>query len=142
MLAGSVILTMLRRRLRVRSGWLALGVVAWLAALALLTGALDWIRTLAERGTLTDRHFDGMSAQITRFTPASYLGDGYVTVHLKGTLVEIVNGVRHTYPVNESVVFQRFSFAQATWIAVDGQNDDGTWIANGDYGTPQQTAHG
>lgn len=106
------------------------------------TGALDWIRTLAERGTLTDRHFDGMSAQITRFTPASYLGDGYVTVHLKGTLVEIVNGVRHTYPVNESVVFQRFSFAQATWIAVDGQNDDGTWIANGDYGTPQQTAHG
>ena len=53
-----------------------------------------------------------------------------------------MNGVRHAYLVNESVVFQRFSFAQASWMAVDGQNDDGTWIANGNYGTPQSTAHG
>ena len=106
------------------------------------SAALDWLRTLADRGTLTDRHFEGMSAQVTKFTPTSYLGDGYVTVHLKGTLVEITNGVRHTYPVDESVVFQRFSFAQTTWMAVDGQNGDGSWIANGNYGTPQQTAHG
>lgn len=106
------------------------------------TAALDWLRTQAERGALTDRHFEGMSARITKFTPTSYLGDGYVTVHLSGALVEIVSGVRHAYPVDESVIFQRFSFAQASWIAVDGQNGDGTWIANGDYGTPQQTAHG
>ena len=65
-----------------------------------------------------------------------------MTVHLKATLVEMTNGVRHTYPVDESVVFQRFSFAQPWWMAVDGQNDDGTWIANGNYGTPQPTAHG
>jgi hypothetical protein len=106
------------------------------------SGALDWLHDLAMRGTLTDRHFEDIRAQVVRFKPTSYLGDGYVTVHLRGTLVETMNGVRHTYPVNESVVFQRFSFAQASWMAVDGQNDDGTWIANGDYGTPQSTAHG
>jgi hypothetical protein len=105
-------------------------------------GALEWLQALAGRGSLTDRHFEEMSAQAVQFKPTSYLGDGYVTVHLRGTLVEIVYGVRHTYSVNESVVFQRFSFAQASWIAVDGQNDDGTWIANGDYGTPQSTSHG
>ena len=106
------------------------------------TAALDWLHELSTRGTLTDRHFENMRALITKFTPTSYLGDGYATVHLQGTLVEVIDGVRHSYPVNESVVFQRFSLAQATWTAVDGQNDDGTWIANGSYGTPQSTAHG
>jgi len=105
-------------------------------------GALDWLHELGVRGTLTDRHFEEMQAQVLQFRPTSYLGDGYVTVRLRGTLIEVMNGVRHAYPVNESAVFQRFSFAQPFWIAVDGQNDDGTWIANGNYGTPQQTAHG
>ncbi|MEA2661678.1 MAG: hypothetical protein QOH08_1250 [Chloroflexota bacterium] len=105
-------------------------------------GAIDWLHELAVRGTLSDRHFERVSARVTRFTPTSYLGDGYATVLLRGTLVETMNGVRHTYPVNESVVFQRFSFAQPFWIAVDGQNDDGTWIANGNYGAPQSLAHG
>jgi hypothetical protein len=104
--------------------------------------AISWLHDLTVRGALTDRHFEDMRAQVVRFTPTSYLGDGYATAHLQGTLVEVMNGVRHTYPVNESVVFQRFSFAQAWWMAVDGQNDDGTWIANGNYGTPQSTAHG
>jgi|GEM_PF-3924330 len=106
------------------------------------TAALDWLHELSTRGTLTDRHFEDMRGRVVRFTPTSYFGDGYVTVHLLGTLIEVIGGVRHTYPVNESVVFQRFSFAQASWMAVDGQNDDGTWIANGSYGTPQSTAHG
>jgi hypothetical protein len=105
-------------------------------------GALDWLHELNARGTLTDRHFENVSAQVVRFTSTSYLGDGYVTVQLHGTLVETMNGARHTYPVNEAVMFQRFSFAQPYWIAVDGQNDDGTWIANGNYGTPQSTSHG
>ncbi len=63
-------------------------------------------------------------------------------MHLRGTLVETIDGARRTDVVDESVVFQRFSFAQATWIAMDGQNDDGRWIANGNYGTPQSNAHG
>jgi hypothetical protein len=106
------------------------------------TGAIDWLHDLTIRGTLSDRHFENVRAQIVRYEPTSFLGDGYVTVHLGGTLVEVMNGVRHTYPVDESVVFQRFSFAQAAWVAVDGQNDDGTWIANGSYGTPQPSFHG
>ena len=65
-----------------------------------------------------------------------------MTVHLRGTLVETINGARHTDVVDESVVFQRFSFPQATWMAVDGQNNDGSWIANGNYGTPQSNVHG
>ena len=106
------------------------------------TSAIDWLHDLTIRGTLSDRHFEEIHAQIVRYAPTSFLGDGYVTVHLRGRLVETMSGVRHTYPVDESVVFQRFSFAQAAWLAVDGQNDDGTWIANGSYGTPQPTAHG
>ena len=105
-------------------------------------GALDWLHELAVRGSLTDRHFEDIRAQVTQYRPTSYLGDGYVTVALRGTLVETMNGARHSYPVNESVVFQRFSFAQPFWMAVDGQNDDGSWIAKGSYGTPQSTAHG
>jgi hypothetical protein len=105
-------------------------------------GAIDWLGTLAARGTLTDRHFENMRAQIVGFRPTSYLGDGYVTVHLLGTLIETMNGVRHTYRVDEHVLFARFSFVQASWLAVDGQNDDGTWIANGNYGTPEPLAHG
>ena len=64
------------------------------------------------------------------------------SVSWEDSLVKTMSGVRHTYPIDESVIFQRFSFAQASWTAVDGQNDDGTWIANGSYGTPQSTAHG
>src|SRR4029077_16858449 len=52
-------------------------------------GALDWLRTLAERGTLTDRHFENTTAQIVDFTPTPYLGDGYLTVELHSTLVEV-----------------------------------------------------
>ena len=106
------------------------------------TAAISWLHDLTMRGALTDRHFEDMRARVVKFAPTSYLGDGYVTVHLLGTLIEVIGGVRHAYPVNESVVFQRFSLAQASWMAVDGQNDDGTWIANGNYGTPQPTAHG
>jgi hypothetical protein len=105
-------------------------------------GALDWLQALAVRGSLTDRHFEGMRAQITAFSPTSYLGDGYVTVHLRGTLIEVIDGVRRAYPVDERVLFERFSFAQPSWTAVDGQNDDGTWIARGRYGTPEPVAHG
>jgi hypothetical protein len=106
------------------------------------TAALNWLHDQATRGALTDRHFEDMRAQVVQFRPTSYLGDGYVTVHLRGTLIETIDGARGTYAVDESVVFQRFSFAQATWIAVDGQNDDGSWIANGHYGTPESNVHG
>ncbi len=106
------------------------------------TVAIDWLHDQTMRGALTDRHFEDMRAQVAQFRPTSFLGDGYVTVHLRGTLVETIGGARRTYAVDESVVFQRFSLAQATWIAVDGQNDDGSWIANGNYGTPLSNGRG
>jgi hypothetical protein len=104
--------------------------------------AIDWLHDQTIRGALTDRHFEDMRVQVTQFRPTSFLGDGYVTVHLRGTLLQTIGGARRTYAVDESVVFQRFSFAQAAWLAVDGQNEDGSWIANGNYGTPQSMAHG
>jgi hypothetical protein len=106
------------------------------------TAAINWLHDQATRGALTDRHFEDLRAQVTQFRATSFLGDGYVTVHLRGTLVETINGARHADVVDESVVFQRFSFPQATWMAVDGQNNDGSWIANGNYGTPQSNVHG
>jgi len=104
--------------------------------------ALDQLFNLAERGILTDRHFEGITAQVTEFTPTSYLGDGLVTVHLSGTLVEVMRGVRHTYPVNELVRFQRTASAQAIWLAVDG-NDGSGWLMHGDYSAaPISLGHG
>lgn len=104
--------------------------------------ALEQLFSLAERGTLTDRHFEGITAQVTAFTPSSYLGDGLVTVHLGGTLVEVMRGVRHTYPVDELVRFQRTASAQAIWLAVDG-NDGSGWLMHGDYSAaPVSLVHG
>jgi hypothetical protein len=104
--------------------------------------ALDQLFNLAERGVLTDRHFEGITAQVTEFSPTSYLGDGIVTVRLRGTLVEVMRGVRHAYPVDERVRFQRSAFAQPWWLAVDG--DDGTgWLMHGDYSAaPISLGHG
>jgi len=104
--------------------------------------AIDQLFSLAERGILIDRHFEGITAQVTEFTPTSYLGDGLVTVHLSGTLVEVMRGVRHTYPVDESVRFQRTASALAIWLAVDG-NDGSGWLMHGDYSAvPVSLGHG
>jgi hypothetical protein len=104
--------------------------------------ALDQLFNLAELGILTDRHFEGITAQVTEFTPTSYLGDGLVTVHLSGTLVEVTRGVRHAYPVDELVRFQRTASAQAIWLAVDG-NDGSGWLMHGDYSAaPVSLSHG
>jgi len=104
--------------------------------------ALDQLFSLAERGILTDRHFEGVTAQVTEFTPSSYLGDGLVTVHLTGTLVEVMRGVRHAYPVDELVRFQRTASAQAMWLALDG-NDGSGWLMHGDYSAaPVSVGHG
>lgn len=104
--------------------------------------ALDQLFGLAQRGVLTDRHFEGITAQVTEFAPTSFLGDGIVTVHLRGTLVEVMRGVRHTYPVDELVRFERSAFAQAWWLAVDGNDGDG-WLMHGDYSAqPISLFHG
>ena len=106
-------------------------------------GALDWLATLAEQGVLTDRHFEAVTAQVTEFMPTSSLGDGIVTVKLKGTLVEVMRGVRHTYPVNELVRFQRTAAAHAMWLAVDGLDDNGAWLMHGSYtAVPEPIFHG
>jgi hypothetical protein len=97
-------------------------------------GALDWLAKLAEQGVLTDRHFEGVTAQVVEFAPASFLGDGIVTVRLTGTLVEVMRGVRRTYPVDELVRFQRTAAAHAFWLAVDEQDDNGNWLMHGNYG--------
>lgn len=106
-------------------------------------GALDWLAKLAEQGVLTDRHFERVTAQVTEFMPTSFLGDGIVTVHLTGTLVEVMHGARRTYPVNELVRFQRTAAAHAFWLAVDGQADNGAWLMHGNYsGVPEPQFHG
>jgi hypothetical protein len=105
--------------------------------------ALDHLFALAERGVLTDRHFEGLAAQVTEFAPTTHLGDGIVTVRLTGTLIEVMRGVRHAYPFDELVRFQRTASAQAWWLAVDGKADDGSWLNRGVYAiAPEPIFHG
>lgn len=106
-------------------------------------GALDGLFKLAAQGVLSDRHFEGIAAKVTEFAPTSYLGDGIVTVKLSGTLVEVMNGVRRSYPVNERVRFQRTAAAQSFWLALDAQADDGSWLMHGnDSALPEPLFHG
>jgi hypothetical protein len=54
-----------------------------------------------------------------------------------------MRGVRHTYPVNELVRFQRTAAAHAIWLAVDGQDDNGAWLMQGNYtAVPEPLFHG
>lgn len=95
----------------------------------------DALTAMNERftsGTLTDRHFEGVTARIVRFDPATYVGDGVLTVSVSGKLVEIAaNGTKRTVPFTQPLKFLRTYSGFMGWTAVDAQEADGSWDSGG-----------
>jgi hypothetical protein len=95
--------------------------------------ALVELNELYQKGALRDRHFENVTVRITRFDPATFLGDGIVTVSVTGKLVEIdANGKRRVVPFTQPLRFLRtFGGEGSSWVAVDAQEPDGTWDSGG-----------
>jgi hypothetical protein len=93
--------------------------------------AIAELNALFEKGTLRDRHFEDVTARITRFDPATFLGDGVVSVSVTGKLVEIgANDQRRVVTFTQPLRFLR-SYGADVWVAVDAQEPDGTWDSGG-----------
>jgi hypothetical protein len=103
---------------------------------ALRAAALDELNARFRAGTLLDRHFEDVSLRIVRFDPATFLGDGVVTVRLDGTLVEYDGkGARLAERFSQQLKFLRVpDMSGAAYYAVDAQEADGSWDSGGDLG--------
>jgi len=83
----------------------------------------------------TTRRFDDVTMRITRFEPATFLGDGVVTVVVTGQLVTIAAGASaRSTPVTRALRFYRITRdgLNASWQAVDEQDSNGVWLSGGD----------
>ena len=94
--------------------------------------ALSQLGRTFDSGTLVDRHFEDVTARIVRFEPATYVGDGVLTVSVTGKLVEIAaDGTKRTVPFTQPLKFLRTYGGGAGWFAVDAQEPDGSWDSGG-----------
>lgn len=87
------------------------------------------------KGEFTTRRFDDVAVRITRFEPATFLGDGVVTVVVTGQLVMSATGAAaRSSPVTRTLRFYRITRdgLNAGWQAVDEQGADGIWLSGGD----------
>jgi hypothetical protein len=82
----------------------------------------------------TARRFDDVTARVTRFEPATFLGDGVVTVLLNARLVTTTGTTERAAPVTRTLRFYRITRdgLNAGWQAVDEQGPSGAWISGGD----------
>jgi hypothetical protein len=85
---------------------------------------------LKAAGTLVDRYFENVTATIDRFEPAWFGGDGVVTVHLAGTLVE--RSVTGTQRIAFVQPLKFFRTPEGFWTPVDALEADGSWDSGGD----------
>ncbi len=73
--------------------------------------------------------------RITRFDPATFLGDGVVTVVVTGQIVTMASGASaRSSPVTRTLRFYRITRdgLNASWQAVDEQDPSGVWLSGGD----------
>jgi hypothetical protein len=80
------------------------------------------------------RRFDDVSVRISRFEPATFLGDGVVTVVLNARLVTAApSGPERSSPVTRTLRFYRITRdgLNTNWQAVDEQGANGAWLSGG-----------
>ena len=100
--------------------------IAWNDSLARLDASYT-------RGEFTSRRFDNVSVQVTRFEPASFLGDGVVTVVLNARLLIGTGGTERATQVTRTLRAYRITRdgLNAFWQVVDEQRADGSWLSGG-----------
>jgi len=81
----------------------------------------------------TTRRFDDVSVRISRFEPATFLGDGVVTVVVNARLVTTAGGPERSTPVTRTLRFYRITRdgLNTNWQAVDEQGANGVWLSGG-----------
>jgi hypothetical protein len=88
-----------------------------------------------KKGEFTTRRFDDVAVRVSRFEPATFLGDGVVTVTVTAQLREGANpaSLRST-PVTRTLRFYRITRdgVNAFWQVVDEQGANGAWLSGGD----------
>ena len=82
----------------------------------------------------TTRGFEDLIVRVSRFEPATFLGDGIVTVVVNGRLVTAVaGGPERSTPVSRTLRFYRITRdgLNANWQVVDEQGTNGAWLSGG-----------
>lgn len=80
------------------------------------------------------RRFDNLSVRISRFEPATFLGDGVVTAVVNARLVTAAaGGPERSTPVTRTLRFYRITRDGlfANWQVVDEQGANGAWLSGG-----------
>jgi hypothetical protein len=80
------------------------------------------------------RRFDGLSVRISRFEPATFLGDGIVTAVVNARLVTAAEGgPERSTSVTRTLRFYRITRdgLNANWQVVDEQGANGAWLSGG-----------
>jgi hypothetical protein len=87
------------------------------------------------KAEFTTRRFDDVAVRITRFEPATFLGDGVVTAVVTAQLVTAASGAaERSTSVTRTLRFYRITRdgLNAGWQAVDEQDANGAWLSGGD----------
>jgi hypothetical protein len=93
------------------------------------TAAIDELNRGYAGDKFRERYFADVRTSIALFEPAWFGGDGIVTVTVTGSVVETRNnGTRTSTSFVQPLKFLR---TPDMWIAIDAQNDDGSWASNG-----------
>jgi len=80
------------------------------------------------------RRFDDLTVRISRFEPATFLGDGIVTLVVNARVVTAaVSGPERSTPVTRTLRFYRITRdgLNANWQVVDEQGSNGAWLSGG-----------
>ena len=86
------------------------------------------------RGDFVERRFDDAVARILTFEPATFIGDGVVTVRVDSKVVTINKaGVSQTVPSTRMLRFYRITRdgTNAGWALIDEQGPNGSWLSGG-----------
>jgi len=82
----------------------------------------------------TTRRFDDLTVRISRFEPATFLGDGVVTVVVNAKLVTAAPGAaERSTSVTRTLRLYRLTRDGlfANWLVVDEQGANGAWLSGG-----------
>jgi len=96
--------------------------------------AINELNNAFKSRLLVDRHFEGATVKILRFDPATYLGDGVLTVSVSGRVVVTDgSGNSRQTPFTQQMKFLRtVRGGVGNLNAIDQQSTDGTWDSGGD----------
>jgi hypothetical protein len=96
--------------------------------------SLDKLDASYAKKEFTTRRYEDLTVRIARFEPATFLGDGIVTVVVNGRLVTAASsGPERSTPVARTLRFYRITRDGlfANWQVVDEQGANGAWLSGG-----------